>query len=185
MTVVGLATAGLFYFISTAKPLPHLSEKRPPHSVFAFSVLFSIFGQFLVHICSLFLVLTLCQWPISSLEPVLETDRPVADSRFSPNLVNTCVYLLYFMIQINNFFVNYRGHPFTENLTENLLLCRSLQVLYFLILLLITGAFEPLNDLLQLVPFPSIEFTYLFGSILCLDWILAYFAEHLSRRFEE
>jgi cation-transporting ATPase 13A1 len=49
MTAAGLVTAGLFFFLSQAKPMPQLSARPPPHSVFAPSVMASIIGQFAVH----------------------------------------------------------------------------------------------------------------------------------------
>ena len=52
-------------------------------------------------------------------------------------------------MQINNFVVNYRGAPFTQNIQDNPALWRSVQVLYGLTALAVSGALEPLNDLLQ------------------------------------
>lgn len=208
MTVIGLVTAGMFYFISTVKPLTHLSENKPPQSVFNFSILLSIFGQFIVHIVSLILVLLLCnhhkeinqiyyqylttnQTEFKHEEEGEENniyyriDHPIIDSKFQPNLINTSVYFLYTTIQLNNFFVNYRGHPFTQNIQENILFCRSLQLLYFLIFILVTGIFEPFNDLLELVLLPSLSFQYILSIILILDLGLCYGIEKLSQKYEK
>ena len=185
MTAIGLITAGMFYFISTVKPLTHLSETKPPQSVFAFSVLLSIFGQFIVHIISLLLVLSLCHYSAQLQSNITEhVDRPIADSKFHPNLVNTTVYFLYATIQLNNFFVNYRGYPFTQDVTENIPFCRSLQGVYLILILLLTGIFEPLNDFLQLVLLPSTTFQYLLALILIGDLVFSYIIEKFCQKFE-
>ena len=60
--------------------------------------------------------------------------------------------------QVNNFVVNYRGDPFTQSLLENIPLLRTVQGLYGCLLLAVGGGLEPLNDLLQLAPFPNKDF---------------------------
>ncbi len=45
MTATGLVTAGLFFFLSQAKPLNDISAARPPPSVFSTSVVVSVLGQ--------------------------------------------------------------------------------------------------------------------------------------------
>lgn len=189
MTAIGLITAGMFYFISTVKPLTHLSETKPPQSVFALSVLISIFGQFIIHIISLILVLSICNYynhqnQYNNQDQTNNIDRPIADSKFHPNLINTSIYYLYGTIQLNNFFVNYRGHPFTQNVQENIPFCRSLQGIYFLIFILLTGIFEPFNDFLELVMLPSITFQYLLTIILITNLIFCYSIEKFSQKFE-
>eukprot|EP00602_Paraphysomonas_sp_CaronLab_P012268 CAMPEP_0185042054 /NCGR_PEP_ID=MMETSP1103-20130426/42113_1 /TAXON_ID=36769 /ORGANISM="Paraphysomonas bandaiensis, Strain Caron Lab Isolate" /LENGTH=669 /DNA_ID=CAMNT_0027582053 /DNA_START=269 /DNA_END=2275 /DNA_ORIENTATION=+ len=162
MTASGLATAGLFFFISRAKPLPKLSYQKPPCSVFTVSVMGSIVGQFLTHFLSLLAVLYLCD----SYDIHTDASKPIPDSRFQPNLFNSSIYILSTTIMINNFIVNYRGNPFTESIWDNTYLCRSLQFIYAVIALLVSDIFEPLSDYLQLVHFPSIEFQYMLGLIL-------------------
>jgi hypothetical protein len=54
--------------------------------------------------------------------------------------------------------VNYRGDPFTQSLFENIPLLRTVQGLYGCLLLAVGGGLEPLNDLLQLAPFPNKDF---------------------------
>jgi manganese-transporting P-type ATPase len=186
MTLTGLMTAALFYLISIAKPLPSLSETKPPGSVFDPSVLFSIFFQFLTHLGCLVAVLLLCDWRFGEGGPDGEVGGyPLgADAQFQPNLVNTTVYLLYTAIQVNNFFVNYRGAPFTENIWENRSLYCSFLTAYLFIALLVSGLIEPLNDLLQIVPFPSPHFRALLAAILAADLLLALVFERISRLME-
>jgi hypothetical protein len=45
-TLSGVLTAGMFYFISNAKPLPQLSPVRPHPSIFCAYFFASLLGQF-------------------------------------------------------------------------------------------------------------------------------------------
>jgi cation-transporting ATPase 13A1 len=45
-TLSGMLTAGMFYFISNAKPLPQLSPVRPHPSIFCVYFFASLLGQF-------------------------------------------------------------------------------------------------------------------------------------------
>jgi hypothetical protein len=55
MTVVGMAIAGFFFFISRSKPLKKLSKERPPARLFNPALIVSILGQ--VRRCTLLLPL--------------------------------------------------------------------------------------------------------------------------------
>ena len=106
MTAVGLVTAGLFFFLSQAKPQQCLSEKRPSQSVFCKAVSCSIVGQFIVHLACIIMVLALCaKFTVENVDAAVA----IPDGRFQPNLINTAVFLLSAVIQCNNFVVNYRG----------------------------------------------------------------------------
>lgn len=121
MTVLGLVTAAMFFVVSQSKPLPRLMNQRPPVSIFQFSVVLSVIGQFMVHLTSLLVTLALSKSyfidsstassSISSSLIFAADSNP--DGRFRPNIINTSVYLISMTMQLNNFVVNYRGHPFT------------------------------------------------------------------------
>jgi cation-transporting ATPase 13A1 len=108
----------------------------------------------------------------------------VADGKFQPNLVNSSVFLLSALMQVNNFVVNYRGQPFTEGLAENLYLWRSVQGLYLGLLVLAGGQLEPLNDLLQMAPFPCPEFQALLVAVLAFNFCAAFAIEKACQRME-
>ena len=80
-----------------AKPLSKLSDFAPSSSVFDGPVLCSVFGQFIVHFASLFAVLHLCQseYAVPEASAAISDSRwtqvikPIADSRFTPNVVNS------------------------------------------------------------------------------------------------
>jgi cation-transporting ATPase 13A1 len=179
MTASGLIVAGLFFFLSQAKPVQKISSCKPPSSIFAKSVAFSILGQFIVHFVSLLATLYLCESYMTKDDFSL-----AADGKFQPNIVNSSVYLLSALMQVNNFVVNYRGHPFTQALNENVVLWRSIQVLYGTFLILAGGQLEPLNDLLQMARFPSPEFQVVLITILVLNFVICFMIEKLCRKFE-
>ena len=176
MTAVGLVNAGLFFFLSLAKPLIKLAPFKPPCSVFATSVMVSVCGQFFAHFGSLFATLRLCE---SFLKPSGRSNN-IVDGKFQPNLINSAIFLLSAAMQVNNFVINYRGPPFTQDLKENVYLWRSVLVIYVLLLVVIGGQFEPLNDFLQLAPFPSSIFQAQLLGILVLNFLVCYFAEKIS-----
>jgi cation-transporting ATPase 13A1 len=188
MTAVGLVTAGLFFFVSQAKPLLQLSSQRPPASIFNKSVLISIIGQFITHLTSLYCTIQLCHYYNINLHNTNTTYynvKNLPDSQFQPNLFNTTIFILSFCIQISNFIVNYRGYPYTENIWDNKLFWRSLQGIYMIIIIVISGFFEPLNDLLQLVLIPNdTTFYYMYLMILIFDLLFAYLSEKISQQFE-
>lgn len=114
LTVVGLATAFFFFLLSRAQPLEKLASKRPPQRVFELRQVFSIVTQFSVHLGALVVTMRLCR-PFA---PKLHRSH-VPDGAFSPSVVNTAVFLLSTVVQINIFATNYQGHPFMQSLAEH------------------------------------------------------------------
>jgi manganese-transporting P-type ATPase len=179
MTATGLVIAGLFFLLSQAKPVLHISAQKPTSTIFARAVLVSLLGQFAVHFISLLVVLHICEQHVAKDDFSLS-----ADGKFQPNVVNSAVFLLATLMQINNFVVNYRGHPFTQSIYENIYLWRSVQVLYGVLLVVAGGQLEPLNDLLQMAPFPSPEFQAYLVGILAFNFGACYAVESFSQRLE-
>ena len=96
MTANGLLSAGLFFFLSQAKPLQRIAPKKPASSVFSFTVLFSIGGQFLVHFLSLTATFTLCK----QFATHNERRHVLADGKFQPDLVNSAIYIVCTIMQV-------------------------------------------------------------------------------------
>jgi len=180
MTAIGLVVAGLFFFLSQARPLAAVADRKPPSSVFAPAVGLSILGQFVVHLSSLLAVLALCERYSDGSQALSQA----ADGRFQPNLVNSAVFLLSALMQINNFVVNYRGEPFTQSLTANTAMLRTVQALYGGLLLALGGSLEPLSDLLQLAPFPNKDFQAILLVVLLCNFGAALAVEKLCQRLE-
>jgi cation-transporting ATPase 13A1 len=90
-----------------------------------------------------------------------------------------------YIIQVNNFVVNYRGHPFTQSIQENVHLWRSVQFIYAALLIVAGGQLEPLNDLLQMSPFPSPAFQASLLGILVVNFAACYGIEKICQRYLE
>ena len=179
MTASGVVSAGLFFFLSLATPLSRIAPTKPPSSVFTLSISLSIVGQFAVHMCCLLYTLHICE------EHVVHNDVTMtADGKFFPNIINSAVFLLTAVMQVNNFVVNYRGHPYTESISENKLLWRTVMIIYFILLLVAGGQFEPLNDLLQMAPFPNPTFQATLLAVLLTNFVVSFSIEKLCQKFE-
>jgi len=66
-TLMGMASAALFFVISHAKPLARLSPQRPHPDIFSLYVFASILGQFAVH---LFFLATTYTGALAAMPPV-------------------------------------------------------------------------------------------------------------------
>jgi cation-transporting ATPase 13A1 len=180
MTCSGLVVATLFFFLSQAKPLLTISESRPPSSVFNPAVTLSILGQFLTHLACMWATMHLCETYAHPDDAM----RSLPDGKFTPNLVNTAMFVLSNQMQVNNFWINYRGHPYMEELRQNTYFWMLLQGVYVALLIVVGGQFEPLNDLLQLVSLPSRDFQIYFLAILAGNAAAAYLIERVCRTLE-
>ena len=178
MTATGLVTAGLFFFLSLATPLDRISSTKPPSSVFSLSIALSVVGQFAVHMCCLIFTLHLCE------EHVQNDITMTVDGKFYPNIVNSAIFLLTAVMQVNNFVVNYRGHPYTESISENKLLWRTVVAIYAVLLVVAGGQLDPLNDLLQMAPFPNPNFQATLLAVLIANFAASYGIEKLCQKLE-
>jgi len=84
------------------QPLERLSAERPATSVFSPGIVLSLLGQFLVHYLALTWVLELAH----SAQGV--ENRASPDAEFSPNIVNTAVFLINSAMQVSAFAINHR-----------------------------------------------------------------------------
>lgn len=187
MTVSGILIAACFFFLSQAKPLLDVSAHAPPASVFAPAVYFSILGQFAVHLVSMMVTVRLCDDALASSSEVYASLAVASapDSRFTPNLINTTMFILMTLMQCNNFWVNYRGPPFMESLTSHVYFYRMLVATYAAMLIVVGGQFEPLNDFLQLVQLPSVgDFQAKFLAVLVGNAVCSFVVERGCRRLE-
>ena len=81
-----------------SKPLQNLSKSKPPSSAFCRSATVSVAGQFIVHLTCLVATLTLCE------SHMIDEDHSMsADGKFQPNVVNSAVFLLSAVIQVDVF----------------------------------------------------------------------------------
>jgi len=150
LTVVGLVVAALFFFVTKGRPLEKLSPERPPSSVLCKQVVISIIMQFTIHFVCIMFVTALSKLHLDPYDPSL-----IPDGQFNPNTLNTATFLMTVVTMVNTFLVNYRGHPFVEDLRDNKLLLRSLKVCYAVLFVCALELFPPINELLQLTPLPQ------------------------------
>ncbi|PIK60846.1 putative manganese-transporting ATPase 13A1 [Apostichopus japonicus] len=61
-----------------------------------------------------------------SYQGLRESGFPDLDAEFQPNILNSTVYIISMMLQVNTFAINYKGHPFMESLKDNKPLLYSL-----------------------------------------------------------
>eukprot|EP00937_MAST-01D_sp_MAST-1D-sp2_P001805 g1805.t1 len=149
MTVYGMYVAGCFLFISRAQPLKKLATRRPQPKVFCFSVITSLMVQFAVHLACLILAVDITRPFVDAKDPAMEPD-----GEFKPNVINSVVFLLSAIMQINTFSVNYHGHPYMQSLRENTLMWKAVMVGYGCTFTCALEIFTPLNDVFELVALP-------------------------------
>lgn len=172
-TFVGVGIASLFLLLSWSKPLQHLSPSRPHSSVFNVPLIVSVALQFIIHLYFLTQAVALCV-------PYLE-ENPDLDGPFTPNVLNTVVFLITLTMQLSTFAVNYQGHPYMISLWEHKYLWRVLAVLYFIAFLLASELIPDLGESLDLVPLPSEEVRVGVLSAMALDLVAVVVVERSIR----
>jgi manganese-transporting P-type ATPase len=88
LTILGIAVAALFYFVTRAEPLSTLSPIRPPASVLCTQAFVSITSQFLLHLTTILIATEAALSFVDPFDPSLVPDGP-----FNPNVLNTCAFL--------------------------------------------------------------------------------------------
>eukprot|EP00474_Spongospora_subterranea_P010117 CRZ10575.1 hypothetical protein [Spongospora subterranea] len=171
MTVSGMAVAMMFLFISRATPLHALSAERPQSSVFTISMFLSIVGQFAIHLFSL---VTAVRWAHIYRAPM---DKNL-DADFSPNVLNTVVYLISTSMTLSTFAANYKGHPFMQSLQENKALWRCLCLSSVSVFSLALEVFPSVNAALELHPMPDGPLKSNLAMLMVADFFIAILYEH-------
>ncbi|KAG7382504.1 hypothetical protein PHYPSEUDO_004771 [Phytophthora pseudosyringae] len=173
LTISGLSIAMFFLFLSRAKPARKLSYQRPPSGVFCMSVMVSIFGQFVIHLAFLAAALNVAQ-------PFIEPGDPAMhpDGNFTPNVVNSIMFLMSSIMQVNTFVANYRGQPFMEGFWENKLFYRSALFNYAVLAVVIAEVFTPINAMLELVAMPNQETQFVVAALMVGDTVVTLAYEH-------
>jgi len=172
-TLTGLLVATCFMAITNSKPVEELSKKKPHSSLFSLYLFASIIGQFVIHLYALMTVVSNASFHLK--------EKPKSDSEFSPNFVNSVVFLITTSMQVSTFATNYVGEPYMESLRENKTLFRCL-VGCCLVTFFAASEFVPsFNAFLQLAPLPP----GLKGNLLLVmvvDYIAAFVWERLCRK---
>lgn len=172
-TMQGLLLAGCFLFISRSKPLKTLSSERPLPNIFNIYTLLTVLLQFSVHFtCLIYLVKGAI-----NLSPPRE-EYVDLEAKFTPNILNTTVYIISMALQVSTFAVNYRGEPFMESLRENKPLLYSLFFSGGAIVMLASGLVPDISQQFELVELPD-EFRNTVLQVLAADIFGAYLIDRI------
>jgi manganese-transporting P-type ATPase len=172
-TYFALVISILFFLNSRSKPMRKLSPIAPPQSIFESRQILSIVAQVTLNFSTLILMLHYCKDYVSPYDPAMERDGD-----FSPNIINSALYLMSATTTINSFVFNYTGKPYMESFFENKWFSRFSLGAWAIVMIAALGIFPPINDMLELVHIesPELKMTVacvLVGNTLC-SFILHY-----------
>lgn len=175
-TAISLVYTALVVLMSKATPLETMSNYCPPNSLFNPSVILSLIVQVVVH----FTVL-IYGWKLAA---SFRSDDYVPDLKgeFSPNLVNTCIYYLIYIINLSIFSCNYEGLPFMIPLHKHKEIMCIFTFNFILLFVQIMEIFPFLNNFFSLVSFPSGKMKLLFLALSIIDIALPYLMSVFIRR---
>jgi len=175
-TAMGMGVSFLFIFLSFTQPLKKLYKERPPNSIFHWSLVVSVFGQFSMHLYVLKYLVDLCEPYIDRSD---ESFTP--DGEFKPNLKNSVMFVYQWWLQCAVILVNYSGRPFMQSMSENKKL-KYLLILNFLVLTCcIFNGSDELRETFELVPYPNDAFKKTVINVLILDLSFCYILESISK----
>ena len=140
-----------FLMLSKAKPLNKLNSNKPPITIFTLSSIISILGQFIIHISSMILVIYLTE----NVDPFLIGQEKSLDEKFSPNLINTIIFLFQIFNQIIIFVINYQGEPFMENILKNSSMMTLIVGIIAIGTIIFFDLYPQLNEDFELVSLPE------------------------------
>ncbi|TPX66718.1 hypothetical protein SpCBS45565_g04261 [Spizellomyces sp. 'palustris'] len=175
-TIAGMMITVCFFGIAKSTALEELSKKRPQANVFNHYVIISVLGQAAVHVASLMYIQREAKLYSEDLDEEIKLD-----AEFSPNLLNSGVYLVSLIMQISTFAINYQGLPFRESIFQNKALYNSLMAVGAIAVAAASELSEGLNEWMQLVPFPD-EFRYKLLVTMALDFGGAWVIEQICTK---
>lgn len=169
LVVSGMLVSLCFYCISRGQPIERLSRERPVSNIINVYVFGSILTQTALHVATMYYIQVLT----AEIEPIGEIDL---EAKFTPNLINTGVFLLSLSQTVSTFAVNYIGRPWRESIPENKSLYYGL-VSATAIAYLGVAQIEPqLNGWLKLVPL-SRPYQLRLAATMLIDMVGSYALE--------
>ena len=175
---LGFTISMLFLMFSKTKPLKKINAIRPQSSIFNFRFLFSIIVQLFLNVFEINLVLHFTR----KADPFYIEHEPTINEKFSPNLINSVMFLLQIFNITNIFIVNYKGEPFMQNLWENSFMIKLLLVLGAFFLIIAFDLYPQLNEDLELVQLPENNYyKIILFSILFLNSTFCYLLENWGK----
>ncbi|WFD34219.1 putative cation-transporting ATPase 1 [Malassezia cuniculi] len=163
LTVTGILVSVCFYCISRGQPIEKLSRERPVSNIVNVYVFGSILSQTALHIATMYYI----QRKTIEIEPLGEIDL---EAKFTPNLLNTGVFLLSLSQTVSTFSVNYIGRPWRESIPENKSLYWGLLTATAIAYLGVAQIEPQLNSWLKLVHLDS-AYQYRLAATMIVDMI--------------
>jgi magnesium-transporting ATPase (P-type) len=111
----------------------------------------------------------------------VEAPKFLDDMHFTPNIINTIMFLLSTSQQTTTFLINYSGHPFMQGLWENVGLIRTAMITFACCLLGASGLSGDLNHWLQLVVLPTFQLKLSIIGLMVVDAIACFAFERTVR----
>lgn len=200
ITVQGLLSTFCFLFITRSQPLKKLSSQRPLPNIFNLYTILTVTLQFAVHFSALVFLYSQARLFQESIDK--QTDSTSIDytssqsvenllldqnstaakdiggssslhTEFKASLINSTVYIIWMSVQLAAFVVNYKGHPFMQDLRNNRPLCYSFIGSAFVVFTCVNGWSPSLTEQLSIVDFPREFRPILLGTIVG-DFVLSY-----------
>lgn len=156
--------------------MKNLQKERPPSSIFHWSLVLSVFGQFSMHLYVLKYLVDLC-------EPYIDRsdESYMPDGEFKPNIKNSVMFVYQWWLQCAVILVNYSGRPFMQSMSENKKL-KYLLILNFIVLTCcIFNGSDELRETFELVPYPNDEFKQTVIKMLIIDLFFCYSLESICK----
>ncbi|TNJ28162.1 putative Cation-transporting ATPase 2 [Giardia muris] len=160
----------ILFNINKAKPLHVISPVPAPRSIISAYGLTSMFVQALIHVLTTTIA---CRYATS------ERTTVALETTFSPNRLNTVVFLLSLFQDLSISVVNYPGEPYMQSIHNFTKLRRGILIFLVVILFLTSQAFPDINDALGLIRL-AIPMQRLVALLGVLDVALCYAAEKLA-----
>jgi len=167
LTISGVLMTSCHLALSYTSPLNKISAARPLNSMFHPSLFISLLGQFVIHLACMIYSVNLAK---SYLPPDFEL-IPQGHGKFTPNLINSVVFLVQTMQQVSVLMVNYKGRPFQPGLTESRALLNALGMCGLGLLVCAFEVVPAFNKGIGMVPLPSPQLRTTVLGILLIDSI--------------
>lgn len=169
MILSGMILSVCFLCMSRSKPLTHLCPQRPVTHVFHPYMVCTVFFQFALHLYCM--IQTSKMVSAVDRDSVLEMKTNYDSGDFKPTLLNSTMFLMTTLMNGTIFAVNYRGEPFMQSITRNRPMFIALVILVLVVFCFASEADSELNEMFEIVAFPSEEFRSRFMRLLALDGI--------------
>lgn len=116
----------------------------------------------------------------NSTSPSSTSSSPVSalHTEFKASLINSTVYIIWMSVQLATFVVNYKGHPFMQDLRSNLPLCYSFIGSAIVVFTCVNGWSPSLIEQLSVVEFP-LEFRPIVLGTIVGDFMLAFLIDRI------